>query len=162
MADVMTREQRSRCMSRIRGKDTRPEMLVRRGLWHRGLRFRIKSRVPGRPDIVFPSEHVAVFVDGCFWHSCPEHGAKPSTNAVFWRKKLLGNVERDRRTEQLLRADGWVVLRFWEHDVDRKLESVVDRIHRRVVQRRTTLGARKAAADRRLVPERRASRTPSR
>lgn len=162
MADVMTPEQRSRCMSRIRGSDTQPEMLVRRLLWGCGLRYRTKTRLPGRPDIVFPTEHVAVFIDGCFWHCCPEHGAKPSTNAAFWRKKLSGNVERDRRTQRLLSADGWVVLRFWEHDVDRRLKSVVERIRRRVVQRRATLAARKAAADRRTAPKRRAMKIPGR
>ncbi len=91
----MTTAQRSRCMSRIRGRDTHPELLVRKALWRRGFRFRLKNRLPGRPDIVFGSAKVAVFIDGCFWHACPEHGVKPSANARFWHSKLEGNVQRD-------------------------------------------------------------------
>ncbi len=162
VGDVMTPEQRSRCMSRIRSSDTKPEMIVRRALWRCGLRFRTKTRLPGRPDIVFPTERVAVFVDGCFWHCCPQHQVQPSTNAAFWQKKLSGNVERDRRTKQLLIADGWIVLRFWEHDVDLRAESVVRRIHRRVVQRRATVKSRRAGAGRRSAPKRQAAKMASR
>ena len=154
VADVMTAAQRSRCMSRIRGSDTKPEMIVRRALWRRGLRFRTKTRLPGRPDIVFPTERIAVFVDGCFWHCCPQHQVQPSTNAVFWQNKLSGNVERDRRTKRLLAAEGWIVLRFWEHDVDLRVETVVRRIHRRVLKRRATLKTRKAGGDRRSARKR--------
>ncbi len=153
VGDVMTSEQRSRCMSRIRGSDTKPEMTVRRALWRCGLRFRTKTRLPGRPDIVFPTERIAIFVDGCFWHCCPQHQVQPSTNTVFWQNKLSGNVERDGRTNQLLAAEGWIVLRFWEHDVDLRVETVVQRIHRRVLKRRATLKTRKAGGDRRSAPE---------
>ncbi len=162
VTDVMTSEQRSRCMSRIRGSDTKPEMSVRRALWRCGLRFRTKTRLPGRPDIVFPTERIAVFVDGCFWHCCPEHQIQPSTNAVFWKNKLLSNVERDRRTMQLLAAEGWIVLRFWEHDVDRGVETVVQRIHRRVLERRATLKTRKAGGDRRSALKRQVAKMAGR
>src|SRR5687768_6561576 len=112
MADVMTPEQRSRCMSRIRGSDTIPELLVRRGLWQRGLRFRKKTRLPGRPDVVFPTEQVAVFIDGCFWHACRLHGVMPSNNEAFWREKITANVRRDRSNTRALSTAGWIVLRF--------------------------------------------------
>jgi len=139
MADVLTAEQRSRCMSRIRGRDTGPELRVRSGLWRRALRFRTRTRLPGRPDVVFPTERVAVFIDGCFWHACRRHGVMPKTNTDFWKQKIADNVRRDRRNTRHLSADGWVVLRFWEHQVRNDLDAVLDRVQGRVVERRSTM-----------------------
>jgi len=118
MADVMSPEQRSRCMSRIRGKNTSPELRVR-SLAHRmGYRFRIhRGDLPGKPDIVFPSRRRIILVHGCFWHlhSCSVgRRARPRTNAVFWRKKLTGNVTRDRSNLRRLQRAGWKVLTVWE------------------------------------------------
>src|SRR3990167_909880 len=93
--DVLNPEQRSYCMSRIKGKNTKPEVALRKALWGLGFRYRIKSRLPGKPDIVFPALKVAIFVDGCFWHKCPEHYISPKTRVDFWEKKISGNVERD-------------------------------------------------------------------
>ncbi len=115
-------------MSRIRGKNTKPELLLRKALWRKGARYRLHYKIPGRPDIVFVGKRIAVFVDGCFWHGCPEHGVSPKTNAAFWRKKIRGNVERDRRITEELRRDGWTVLRFWEHEVRDDLEGVVSKV----------------------------------
>ena len=84
--DVLTPSQRSYCMSRIRAQHTAPEMRLRAALFDLGLRYRLKSTLPGRPDIVFHRSRVVVFVDGCFWHCCPDHSTKPRTNAAFWRK----------------------------------------------------------------------------
>jgi DNA mismatch endonuclease (patch repair protein) len=84
-----------------------------------GLRFRVDWRLPNtrrRADMAFVRAKVAVFVDGCFWHGCPEHGTWPKTNALWWRNKIETNVKRDRDTDARLRATGWTVLRFWEHD----------------------------------------------
>lgn len=117
MPDVLTKSQRSRCMSAIRGKNTKPELLLRKALWRNGYRYRLKNSLPGKPDIVFPSECIAVFVDGCFWHGCPEHYQKPETNAHFWREKIKKNKQRDKRVNAALKAEGWRVLRFWEHEV---------------------------------------------
>lgn len=116
MADVLTAEQRRLNMSRIRGKDTKPEMLIRRGLHARGLRYRLHDRkLPGRPDLVFPRYGVVVFVHGCFWHA---HGCAlsklPATRQEFWQQKLAENAARDRRAIEALRADGWRVLVVWE------------------------------------------------
>lgn len=116
MADVLTPEQRRLNMSRIRGKDSKPEMLIRRGLHARGLRYRLHDRsLPGRPDLALPKHHTVVFVHGCFWHS---HGCAlsklPSTRQDFWREKLEANVERDRRAIDALLASGWRVLTVWE------------------------------------------------
>lgn len=127
-------------MSRIRGKNTKPEMEVRRELWHRGYRYRISLKLPGRPDIVFPRERVAVFLDGCFWHRCPVHFQAPSQNANWWCAKITRNVERDREVNATLKREGWTVLRFWEHEIKKSVSGVVRRITQRIdsVKERTT------------------------
>ncbi|QIS42362.1 very short patch repair endonuclease [Clavibacter capsici] len=100
-------------------RDTRPELLVRRLLHARGLRYRVDHRVVqesrSRADIAFPRQRVAVFIDGCFWHSCSDHLHLPKANADYWVAKLARNVERDAEVTALLRDLGWTVLRFWEH-----------------------------------------------
>jgi len=128
MADVLTKKQRTRCMRAIRGKNTKPEILLRKALWYKGFRYRLKNRLPGKPDIAFPSERVAVFVDGCFWHGCPEHYQKPATNSEFWREKIQKNKKRDKDVNALLKAQGWKVLRFWEHEVRNNTEACVRRV----------------------------------
>lgn len=126
--DVMTPQQRSRCMSRIRGRDTKPELALRKAVWARGRRYRLSYPIPGKPDLVFPGQRVAVFVDGCFWHGCPEHGTLPKTNREFWTSKLNQNKERDVRVTMQLRKMGWKVLRYWEHEVSTNLDDVADTI----------------------------------
>ena len=102
-----------------KGRDTTPELAVRRLLHAAGLRYRVNYRpLPGlrrTADIVFTRKRIAVFVDGCFWHSCPIHATSPKTNSTFWRAKLEANVARDADTTARLRAAGWTVLRYWEH-----------------------------------------------
>lgn len=101
-------------------RDTGPEMVLRRELWRRGLRYFVDRPVGTdrrrRADIVFPRAKVAVFVDGCFWHSCPEHGTIPKNNREWWVAKLEANVRRDRETDQRLEEEGWTVIRVWEHE----------------------------------------------
>lgn len=129
MTDVLTPEQRRLNMSRIRGRDTKPELLLRKALWARRVRgYRKHPNVPGRPDLAFIGKRVAVFVDGCFWHGCPIHATSPQANADFWEKKLKANVERDVTVTSMLKSDGWTVLRFWEHEIYDSLPAVVDRI----------------------------------
>lgn len=103
-----------------RSRDTTPELLLRSELHRRGLRFRVHlGLIPGvrrRVDLVFKSARVAVFIDGCFWHGCPRHGTWPKANAAFWRNKIEANRARDRNTDALLRAEGWRVMRVWEHE----------------------------------------------
>jgi DNA mismatch endonuclease, patch repair protein len=99
---------------------SRPEQRLRSELHRRGLRFR-KHHMPlqglrCRPDVVFTGRRLAVFVDGCFWHRCPQHATEPSTNARYWQAKLEANVLRDRRNDRALAAAGWAVLRIWEHE----------------------------------------------
>jgi DNA mismatch endonuclease, patch repair protein len=107
-------------MSRLARRHTKPEVALRRELHRRGLRFRVQLPVPGNRrrtiDIAFTRAKLAVFVDGCFWHGCPEHGVKPSTNSEWWRWKLARNQERDAETARLLEEAGWTVLRLWEHE----------------------------------------------
>lgn len=112
-------------MSRIQGKNTKPELMLRGCLWKFGLRYRLHYKLQGRPDIVFPGRRIAIFVDGCFWHGCPEHGVRPKTNRRFWHEKIKGNVKRDERNTMQLTKDGWTVLRFWEHDVEKDLAKVL-------------------------------------
>lgn len=116
MADVLTPEQRRLNMSRIRARDTKPEMLIRRGLHARGLRYRLHDRnLPGRPDLVFTKYHTAVFIHGCFWHAHDCTLAKlPATRQDFWKRKLEGNAARDRKAIEALQTAGWRVLVIWE------------------------------------------------
>jgi DNA mismatch endonuclease (patch repair protein) len=120
--DILTREQRSSVMSRIRGKDTRPEMLVRRTAHALGLRFRLHSaKLPGRPDLVFASRKIALFVHGCFWHR--HEGCRlayaPKSNGEFWAKKFSRNVERDREVTDALHGAGWKTAVIWECETRR-------------------------------------------
>lgn len=109
---------RSQQMARIRGRDTEPELLLRRHLWAEGIRYRIHFRsVAGRADLAFPAQKVLVFVDGCQWHGCPRHYVHPRTRQDFWDQKLRSNVDRDRRQTRTLEESGWRVLRIWEHEV---------------------------------------------
>jgi DNA mismatch endonuclease (patch repair protein) len=116
-----------------RRRDTGPERALRSELHRRGLRYRVDhaplAGVRCRADLVFPRSRVAVFVDGCFWHACPEHGNLPKANRDWWRTKLELNVARDRRNDEALREAGWQVIRIWEHEpvaaaADRVCEAV--------------------------------------
>ncbi|WLQ69020.1 very short patch repair endonuclease [Streptomyces sp. NBC_01208] len=111
---------RRRNMQAIRSRDTKPELLIRRLLHARGLRYRVAAKpLPGlrrTADIVFRPTKLAVFVDGCYWHGCPEHYVPPKTNTGYWSSKVIRNVTRDRDTDQRLADAGWTVLRFWEHE----------------------------------------------
>src|SRR5712692_8006639 len=116
---------RSEQMARIRGRDTLPEIRLRRALWRAGLRFRLKH--PGmriRPDLVLSCDafRLAVFIDGCFWHGCPEHYVPPRSAIDFWAKKLAENVQRDRRQTLALECADWHVVRFWECEVIESLD----------------------------------------
>ncbi|MBF6358387.1 very short patch repair endonuclease [Nocardia higoensis] len=107
-------------MSRQRRTGTGPELALRRELHRRGLRYFVdRAPIRGqrrRADVIFPRRKVAVYVDGCFWHRCPQHATDPKNNAQWWAEKLAGNVARDRATDETLRAAGWQVVRIWEHE----------------------------------------------
>jgi DNA mismatch endonuclease, patch repair protein len=122
-------------MKAQRRRDTRPERLLRSALHARGFRFRVDHPLPSsrrRGDIVFPRLDLAVFVDGCFWHGCPEHGTWPKANARWWREKIDANRRRDEETDRDLTRRGWLVIRVWEHEdaiqaAERVEQAVLDR-----------------------------------
>ena len=124
-----------------RSRDTSPELRVRSLVHRRGLRYRVAQRpIPTlrrTADLVFRRAKVAVMIDGCYWHGCPEHYRPPSTNPDYWREKIQANGQRDRETNKLLVAAGWLVLRYWEHETP---EVVADQVVAAVVRRRTELG----------------------
>ncbi|MDG4668627.1 very short patch repair endonuclease [Mycobacterium sp. 236(2023)] len=130
-AAYVTTPGRSRNMAAIRRVNTKPEIALRSALHREGCRFRkdYAVRINGkliRPDIAFPKRKVAIFIDGCFWHCCPDHGRQPSVNGEYWSPKLAGNVERDERQTSALEQAGWRVVRFWEHEsVDQMVKSVI-------------------------------------
>lgn len=123
-------------MQSNRRRDTAPEMEIRKAVHALGLRYRVDYLVPDvgivvRPDLVFTKRKVCVFVDGCFWHRCPEHGSQPKSNKAFWEEKLARNVARDERATKALELRGWRVVRFWEHDdpqsAAQKIAAIVER-----------------------------------
>ena len=126
-----------RFMSGLRTVGTRPELALRRELHRRGLRYRVNvQNLAGRPDIALTRAKVAVFVDGCFWHCCPEHAVAPKSNAEWWRSKLDANVVRDRRNDAKLRESSWIVLRAWEHENPIVVADVIEQLWRDRVGRR--------------------------
>jgi DNA mismatch endonuclease, patch repair protein len=127
-----------RRMQITRKRDTRAELLLRAAVHRRGLRYRVDSPpFPGmrrRADLVFSRARVAVFVDGCFWHSCPAHGTVPEHNRAWWEEKLAGNQRRDRDTDARLREAGWTVVRTWEHEDPDSAADRVDRVVRDAIR----------------------------
>lgn len=128
MADVLSKAQRKYCMSRIRGKNTKPELILRKALWSNGLQYRLKHSLFGKPDIIFPGKRLTVFVDGCFWHGCPEHFQMPEVNRAFWEQKLAKTKARDEDVNRTLKQKSWKVLRFWEHEIKTDLSGCVDKV----------------------------------
>jgi len=133
MVDNLAGATRSKVMASIKGRDTVPEMMVRRLLWAQGTRYRVHdTHIPGRPDISNSRSKVAVFIDGCFWHGCRKCYKEPTSNIEFWRNKLRQNIQRRRAVRRKLRTGGWRVLEFWEHEVLSDPSSVVRKIRRAI------------------------------
>ena len=137
MTDLISPEKRSHIMSMIRGKNTKPELIVRRYLFQHGFRFRVNvRRLPGTPDIVLRKYHTAIFVNGCFWHKhdCPRF-VWPSTNEEYWRPKIMGNVERDKRNFAELQQLGWTVLTVWECELKKKvIDATLEQLEKRLCE----------------------------
>ncbi|MEZ5415537.1 MAG: very short patch repair endonuclease [Opitutaceae bacterium] len=125
MADIFTKNKRSGVMSCIKGTGNKATELRLIQIFRANdiTGWRRSSKLPGRPDFIFPKLKTTVFVDGCFWHGCPKHAIQPKTNATFWREKIARNKARDRKVNRLLRARGWTVLRIWEHDLRKRDEA---------------------------------------
>lgn len=135
MSDSVSSQKRSQIMSRVRSKDTKPELKVRSALHRRGLRYRLGYPLPGKPDIVFVRARVAIFIDSCFWHGCSEHLRMPKSNKEYWEAKIARNVERDSEVNAWYADSEWKQMRFWEHDLKERFESCVDEIEKTVRQR---------------------------
>lgn len=140
MVDVFSKEKRSEVMSRIRGHGNRDTELamIRVFRKHGIIGWRRHRPVFGKPDFVFPKYKLAVFVDGCFWHGCPQHYKSPATNGQFWEKKRKANKDRDKQVNKTLKEKGWSVVRIWEHELAVRSQSrlekrIIDRI-RQIVQ----------------------------
>ncbi len=138
MPDTMTPEQRSRCMAAIHGKNTKPEVLVRKFLFAKGLRFRVCDRkLPGTPDIVLPKYKTVVFIDGCFWHGHEEckYYRLPKSNIAFWQSKIETNQARDIRTGNKLANAGWHVIRLWECEIRNKTTraEILENLYNRII-----------------------------
>ena len=129
MVDVHTKEQRTYNMSRIRGKNTGPELKLRKLLFANGIRgYRIHYNLPGKPDIVFLKRKITIFIDGCFWHKCPVDFQEPETQKEYWMKKIQSNINRDKKVNKQLKCEGWTVIRIWEHEIKNEPELVVKKI----------------------------------
>lgn len=120
-------------MSSIRGKNTKPELIVRRILWSTGLRYRIHDKtIFGKPDISNKKKKLAIFVDGCFWHGCKRCYREPTTNTDFWKQKIQNNKKRRKQVIKFLKREDWKILEFWEHEINEKPEIVVKKILTRI------------------------------
>jgi DNA mismatch endonuclease, patch repair protein len=124
MADKHSKEQRSYNMSKVKAKDTKPELLVRKYLHKNGLRYRLHVKeMPGKPDIVFPKYKTVIFINGCFWHgheNC-KFATLPKTREQFWQNKITSNINRDKKAKENLRAEGWQVVTVWECELKPKI-----------------------------------------
>jgi len=126
-----TTEKVSAVMKKIRSGNTTPEVIFRKALWSLGLRYRLRAKgLPGKPDIVFKRKKIAIFIDGDFWHGYNWHERKKKmkSNLEYWIPKIERNIQRDKEVNDLLRSNGWIVLRFWEHEVKKNITSCIGRV----------------------------------
>lgn len=135
--DIWSKQKRSEVMSKIRGKNTKPEMILRSQLFRQGFRYRIHQKdLPGKPDIVLPKYKTAIFVHGCFWHyhkDCGE-GRIPSTNSKFWKEKLQRNITKDEANIKALKKDKWKVFVIWECEIEKQLERTIGKLINKIKQ----------------------------
>ncbi|MFA6458448.1 MAG: very short patch repair endonuclease [Patescibacteria group bacterium] len=132
MVDIFSKTKRSDIMSKVRNKDSKIEVTLRKALWEKGFRYRKNStKYFGKPDIVLPKYKTVVFMDSCFWHGCKKHSSVPSTRTEFWKKKIARNKERDKEVNRHYKKESWQVIRVWEHDLKKSLSTlnkIIDRI----------------------------------
>ena len=134
MTDRLSKEKRSWNMSRIRSRDTKPELKVRKYLFSKGFRYRINYPLKYKPDIIFPKKKVAIFINGCFWH---QHGCKnsviPKSNTEFWEKKLQANIERDKKAKEYLNANNWKLEILWECELENNFENIMKNLTEKII-----------------------------
>lgn len=143
MPDKISKEQRSKNMSAIRSV-SKLEMHISKALWSKGFRLRrnVKSLF-GKPDFALKGDKIVIFIDSCFWHSCPKHGNKPKSNVEFWDKKLKRNVERDQEVNNYYLDKRWHILRIWEHEFKEDFEEAINKIQKFVQESRSFSGKNK-------------------
>ena len=133
MADVLTKKQRSYNMARIKSKNTGPELVLRKLLAKNKVRgYRLHYKIVGKPDLVFPKKQLAIFIDGCFWHKCPDCFIKPSSRTEFWKEKIKNNIKRDKKVNKLLAKNDWKILRIWEHELRKNPDKACLKIIKRL------------------------------
>ncbi|MEC1258947.1 very short patch repair endonuclease [Bacillus swezeyi] len=133
--DNVNNEKRSATMRAVKSKDSKIELMVRKELWKRGLRFRVNTRTLfGKPDISIKKLKLVVFIDSCFWHGCPDHKRIPKSNIVFWKNKIERNIERDRIVTEFYRNKGWNIIRIWEHSLREDFEGTVNKIYKKIMK----------------------------
>ena len=132
MADKHTKKQRSKNMAAVKSRGNKSTEVAVVKLFRKNhiTGWRRHYDIPGKPDFVFRKQRVAVFLDGCFWHGCKEYDSRPSTNKKFWNKKIDNNIQRDKKINKTLRDKGWTVLRFWEHDIKKDPQKVIQKIEK--------------------------------
>jgi len=127
MADTLTKEERSKLMSKIKNENTLPELTLRQLLSKMRYRYKTYYGIE-KIDIAFPAEKVVIFVDGCFWHSCPKHFHIPKSNRLYWLPKLKKNIERSKKKDQRLKKEGWKVVHIWEHEVIKNSQGCANKV----------------------------------
>ncbi|MGG2482818.1 very short patch repair endonuclease [Brevibacillus borstelensis] len=129
MADRLSKEQRSKLMQAVKGKNTLLESKVTKELWHKGLRFRknVKS-LTGKPDVAIKKYKIVMFIDSCFWHGCPLHCKIPKSNVEYWTSKIQRNIQRDLEVNEYYKKIGWNVIRIWEHELKNDFQGTIDKI----------------------------------
>ncbi|MBM3200652.1 very short patch repair endonuclease [Candidatus Woesearchaeota archaeon] len=131
MADIFSKKTRSKIMSCIRGKDTKPEILLRKALFKKGYRYSLNHRFKElnfKPDIVMVSRKVCIFIDGCFWHGCERCYRPPKSNKKYWIPKIKRNMQRDKEQNTYLKKKRWKVIRIWEHEINKNMEKALNKI----------------------------------
>ena len=126
-------KEKEKGVKKIKSKNTKPEITIRQLIWKKGYRYRIGHGLMGKPDMVFPSYNIAIFIDGCFWHGCPKHYRMPSSNVKYWKQKISQNKKRDRKINKQLKKEGWKIIRIWEHDIKQNPEKTVKRIIKKLI-----------------------------
>jgi DNA mismatch endonuclease (patch repair protein) len=126
MADIFSKIKRSDIMSKVKNKDSKIEIALRKALWKEGYRYRKNStKYFGKPDIVLTKYKTVIFVDSCFWHGCKKHGSIPATRTDFWERKIARNKERDKEVNRHYKKEGWQIIRVWEHELKKDFEKTV-------------------------------------
>ncbi|MEK7089159.1 MAG: very short patch repair endonuclease [Patescibacteria group bacterium] len=127
--DIYSKKKRSQIMSQIKNRDSKVEVLFRKELWKRGLRYRKNSKKYfGKPDIILFKHKTVIFIDSCFWHGCKKHGTLPKTRRYFWKRKLKRNVNRDKEVSKYYKKNRWKIFRIWEHDIKKNSTKTITKI----------------------------------